>query len=67
MPDFADVMAVKAAETPEGPIPEETGEEPEEHVRTCYHCYQIDSGLAEPCPVCGDSYLPPPMRKPHYA
>ena len=43
----------------------EEGEE--ENVQTCYHCYQIASGLAERCPVCGDSYLPPELRRPHLA
>lgn len=62
--EIADVMPVEALEPPNS---EETDEVPDEHVRTCYHCYQIDSGLAEPCPVCGDSYLPPAMRKPHHA
>ena len=62
-----DEMPAQVLTSPEGEIPEETDEEPEEHVRTCYHCYQIDSGLAEFCPVCGDSYLPPSMHKPHYA
>lgn len=65
--DFVEVMPVQALKSPEGPVPEETDEEPEEHVRTCYHCYQIDSGLGEQCPVCGDSYLPPSMRKPYHA
>lgn len=62
-----DVMLVREPTSPQGPIPEEADEEPDEHVRTCYHCYQIDSGLAEHCPVCGDSYLPPLMRKPYHA
>ncbi len=68
-PDFVDVMPVRALKSPEDPIPEETDttEEPEEHVRTCYHCYQIDSGLAQSCPECGDSYMPPSMRKPYHA
>ena len=67
--DFPDVVPAQASEDREPAILEEPaeGEAEEEHVRTCYHCYQIDSGLAEPCPVCGDSYLPPSMRKPHYA
>lgn len=42
-------------------------EKEENHEPTCYHCYQIASGLAERCPVCGDSYLPPALRKPHFA
>lgn len=67
-PDFADSMREPSLESPEGSIPEETDEEEaDEHVRTCYHCYQVDSGLAELCPVCGDSYLPPSLRKPHRA
>jgi hypothetical protein len=66
-PGFSDSMPEQALESPEGPIPEESGEEAEERVRTCYHCYQADSGLAEICPVCGDSYLPPALRKPHRA
>jgi hypothetical protein len=66
-PDSVDETQIQALESPEGPISEETDEETEEHVRTCYHCYQTDSGLAELCPVCGDSYLPPPLRKPHRA
>lgn len=52
-----------AGEEVEGEM--EEGEE--EHVQTCYHCYQAASGLAERCPVCGDSYLPPELRKPHSA
>jgi hypothetical protein len=71
-PGFVDSMAEQAREDPledpEGPFEEETDEEEtEEHVRTCYHCYQRDSGLAELCPVCGDSYLPPALRQPHLA
>jgi hypothetical protein len=48
---------------------EETGsmEKEASQERTCYHCYQVDSGLAERCPVCGDSYLPAALRKPHLA
>lgn len=42
-------------------------EEEQNQVRTCYHCYQIASGLAERCPVCGDSYLPAALRQPHLA
>jgi hypothetical protein len=64
---FVDSTPEQPLENPEEPIPEEIDEEPEEHVRTCYHCYQTDSGLGELCPVCGDSYLPPPLRKPHPA
>lgn len=64
-PDLVDPIADLEPETA---VPEEGEEETEEeHVRTCYHCYQADSGLAEPCPVCGDSYLPPSLRKPHRA
>jgi hypothetical protein len=66
-PGFSDSMPEQALESLEGPIPEDSGEEAKEHVRTCYHCYQADSGLAEICPVCGDSYLPPALRKPHRA
>ncbi len=43
-----------------------TPEKEEEREPTCYHCYQVESGLAERCPVCGDSYLPPELRKPHF-
>jgi hypothetical protein len=64
---FVDPPPEQALENLEGPIPEESDEEGEEQVRTCYHCYQADSGLAEICPVCGDSYLPPALRKPHRA
>jgi hypothetical protein len=70
-PAFFDLIPdEQAAESPEDSIPDEAAEEAEEeeeHVRTCYHCYQEASGLAELCPVCGDSYLPPSLRKPHYA
>ena len=48
-------------------LPEDIYDEEEERVRTCYHCYQADSELAEVCPVCGDSYLPPALRQPHKA
>jgi hypothetical protein len=48
-------------------LPEDIYDEEEERVRTCYHCYQADSELAEVCPVCGDSYLPPALRQPHRA
>ncbi len=48
-------------------IPEDAYDEIEERVRTCYHCYQAESELAERCPVCGDSYLPPALREPHRA
>jgi hypothetical protein len=65
-PGFGDSMPEPALESPEDPISEESEEETEQ-VRTCYHCYQADSGLAELCPVCGDSYLPPSLRKPHPA
>lgn len=67
-PGFVDSTPDQPTESPEDAIPEEIQEEEtEERVRTCYHCYQADSGLAELCPVCGDSYLPPPLRKPHPA
>jgi hypothetical protein len=64
---FPDSTPEQSLDAPETPVPEEADEEAEEHVRTCYHCYQGDSGLAELCPVCGDSYLPPSLRKPHRA
>ena len=66
-PSSDDSMPEEALESLEHSSLEETGEETEEPVQTCYHCYQADSGLAELCPVCGDSYLPPPLRKPHRA
>jgi hypothetical protein len=66
-PGFVDSIPEQGLKSAEGLILEETDKEAEEHVRSCYHCYQIDSGLAELCPVCGDSYLPPPLRKPHRA
>jgi hypothetical protein len=67
--NFVDSMLEQAVESAEDPLPEESEEEDEseERVRTCYHCYQADSGLAERCPVCGDSYLPPFFRKAHRA
>jgi hypothetical protein len=64
-PAFEDSMPEQALESSEDPIPEEAYEETEEPVRSCYHCYQADAGLAELCPVCGDSYLPPSLRQPH--
>ncbi len=69
MQEFDDGVLLKALESSEGATPGEAdaGEEPDDHVRTCYHCYQIASGLGERCPVCGDSYLPPAMRKPYHA
>jgi hypothetical protein len=66
-PDFAGSSSEQPLESPEELVAEEADEEAEEHVRTCYHCYQSDSGLGELCPVCGDSYLPPSLRKPHRA
>lgn len=48
-------------------LPEDVYDEEEEPVRTCYHCYQADSEMAELCPVCGDTYLPPALRQPHRA
>ena len=80
-PDFKDAFESNALEPPpkmgstpeeapessEDPIPEDVYDEEEEHVRTCYHCYQADSELAELCPVCGDSYLPRSQRTPHTA
>jgi hypothetical protein len=69
---FDSVLDEQAAESSGDSIHDEAAEETEEHeehehVRTCYHCYQEVSGLAELCPVCGDAYLPPPLRKAHYA
>ena len=66
-PEFENSMPELALQGSEDPIPEDAYDEEEEHVRTCYHCYQADSELAEPCPVCGDSYLPPHLREPHRA
>lgn len=70
-PGFFDSMPEETLQEPEehvlGETDEEADEEPEDRARTCYHCYQAESGLAEICPVCGDSYLPPAMRKPHLA
>jgi hypothetical protein len=68
-PILPDLTAVQPLESLEDLISDETNatEEPDEHVRTCYHCYQIGSGLGERCPVCGDSYLPAAMRKPYSA
>jgi hypothetical protein len=65
-PEFVDSSSEQPLESSEGEEADEEWEE-EEHVRTCYHCYQSDSGLGELCPVCGDSYLPPPLRQPHRA
>jgi len=62
-----DSMPEEALESSESLLPEETCDEAEERVRTCYHCYQADSELAELCPVCGDSYLPPSLRQPYRA
>jgi hypothetical protein len=74
-PEFENPLPVQAMESSENWKPEDMDEElpadvfdeEEEHVRTCYHCYQADSELAEVCPVCGDSYLPPALRQPHMA
>ena len=66
-PEFENSVPEQALESPENMVPEDVYDEEEEHVRTCYHCYQADSGLAELCPVCGDSYLPPALRQPHKA
>lgn len=73
--DFEDPVPEHSMESsegwmPEGPgegIPEDVFDEEEEPVRTCYHCYQAESELAELCPVCGDAYLPPALREPHRA
>lgn len=74
-PAFTDPMPDLPRESSEDHVPEDfdeelaedLDEEPEEHVRTCFHCYQADSELGELCPVCGDSYLPPSLRQPHRA
>lgn len=74
-PEFEHPLPVQAMQSSEarkldGPdeeLPEDVYDEEEELVRTCYHCYQADSELAELCPVCGDSYLPPALRQPHRA
>ena len=66
-PEFENSMSEQALESSEDPIPEDVYEEEEEHVRTCYHCYQAESEQAELCPVCGDTYLPPQLRQPHRA
>ena len=66
-PDVVEVTPAPGENASPALIADETDEEPDDHVRTCYHCYQIDSGLAERCPVCGDSYLPPSLREPHHA
>ena len=51
----------------DGELPADVFDEEEEHVRTCYHCYQAESEQAELCPVCGDAYLPPALRQPYRA
>ncbi|HXH49335.1 MAG TPA: hypothetical protein VNM47_08320 [Terriglobia bacterium] len=66
-PPMMDSMPVESLESSEDLLPEDVYDEEEEHVRTCYHCYQADSEQAELCPVCGDSYLPPSLRQPHKA
>ena len=74
-PVFTDPMPEPALESSEDSVqedvdeelPEDVYDELEEPVRTCYHCYQAESEQAELCPVCGDSYLPPPLRQPHSA
>ena len=66
-PDFVDVTPAQVEKALQAPISQETDKEADDRVQTCYHCYQIDSGLAERCPVCGDSYLPPSMREPYHA
>lgn len=74
-PAAFDSLPEQPLESSGDPIPEDfdqeiadlMDDETEEHVRTCYHCYQADSELAELCPVCGDSYLPPHLRQPHKA
>ena len=66
-PEFEDLTPEQELKGSEDPIPEDAYDEEEEHVRTCYHCYQAESEQAELCPVCGDSYLPPSLRQPHRA
>ena len=66
-PPLMDSMPEEAVESSDDLLPEDVYDEEEEHVRTCYHCYQADSEQAELCPVCGDSYLPPALRQPHSA
>jgi hypothetical protein len=66
-PEFTEPMPEQELESSEDQISEEGDEEIEEAVRTCYHCYQADSELAELCLVWGDSYLPPSQRQPHKA
>jgi hypothetical protein len=67
-PPIMDPMPEEAVESSEDQLPEDVYDEEEEPVRTCYHCYQAEAGdLAERCPVCGDSYLPPSLREPHRA
>ena len=58
-----DSMPEEAVESSDDLLPEDVYDEEEEHVRTCYHCYQADSEQSELCPVCGDSYLPPALRE----
>ena len=74
-PEFENSTPDQAAESSENwnpedldeELPDDVYDEEEEPVRTCYHCYQATSELAELCPVCGDSYLPPELRQPHRA
>ena len=66
-PPMMDSTPEEALESSEDLLPEDVYDEEEEHVRTCYHCYQAESEQAEVCPVCGDSYLPPSLREPHRA
>ena len=66
-PPLMDSVPEEAVESSDDLLPEDVYDEEEEHVRTCYHCYQADSEQAELCPVCGDSYLPPALRQPHSA
>ncbi len=71
-PRSGDKVLLTIPTKPEAPLPELAEEEDldeleddetEEPIRTCYHCYQILSGLGERCPVCGDSFLPWSLRK----
>ena len=66
-PPLMDSMPEEAVESSDDLLPEDVYDEEEEHVRTCYHCYQADSEQTELCPVCGVSYLPPALRQPHSA
>jgi hypothetical protein len=60
-------MPEEGVDSSEDLVPKDVYDEEEEPVRTCYHCYQAESELAELCPVCSDSYLPPALRQPHRA